>query len=225
MKIAHLYLAVATVVLSFSFSTAAQSGQPAKTAPTPTPTVTAKPMPTPVTKATPSPTPTAAGKKELPKPDFPEVARWTKSDANIYPQKALGYSITYESDNDVRATIYVYDGGHAQIPNDLKGLVKDELAKATKELFAMQELGYYKDVKETKNETVTIGGTSGKVKAVHAEYTFTSQGNKMNSETYIFPYKNHFVKFRISRPAAAAVEAAKSDVASLLQELDELFGN
>ena len=49
--------------------------------------------------------------------DFPDVEGWQRGEVQNFPTAALGYSVTYESEDGGRATVYVYDGGLKSIPD------------------------------------------------------------------------------------------------------------
>lgn len=182
-----------------------------------------KAKPTPVPSPQPSATPV---KLERDKPfdaqsvKFPEVDGWELSAKTTYPAKELGYSVNYESEDAGRVTVYVYNGGQKNIPNSLEGVVEAEMKKAQNEIAAVVEMGYYESAKEVKKATVNIGGDKGKVKALHVQYDLKSRGNSLDSRIYIFPYNNHFVKFRVTSPKSETVDV---DLAGLFEALDLLF--
>ena len=150
---------------------------------------------------------------------FPDVDGWTRSDKYRYPTPELGYSVTYESPSG-RATVYVYNAGLETIPNELTGPVNEQMLKAREEIKAIVEQGAYDSSTEGKIETVTIGGPAGKIKSLHTEFTIKAKGNEFDSETYIFPYNNYFIKFRITRPKAVGRTEALQE---LMKALDALF--
>jgi hypothetical protein len=82
-------------------------------------------------------------------------------------------------------------------------------------------MGVYKNLKITKNDTTMVGGAGGKVKALHAVITFEARGAKLNSEIYVFPYKGHVAKLRISRPATLAADA--KGYLAMMSALDAFF--
>jgi hypothetical protein len=154
---------------------------------------------------------------------FPEIEGWESTDIQTYPTPALGYSVTYQSEEGGRLTVYVYDGGLKTIPNDItdKVIVK-ELDKARNEILQIGKMGVYENVKEIKSDTVTLGGANGKIKAVRSLFNFSVKGNKLDSEIYLFGHKNKFVKIRSTRPKAENGAENKALVA-LLAKLDNLF--
>lgn len=155
--------------------------------------------------------------------NFPEVEGWEKDDIQNYPTPALGYSINYESEDGGRVTVYVYNGGRAKIPNDVSHKVlKDEINKAKSEIYQVEKLGHYKNVKEVKNRTMVLGGEAGKVESLHILFSFEAGANKLTSEIYLFGFENHFIKIRATR--LYEDENTKNEaIETLLAEMDKLF--
>jgi hypothetical protein len=155
--------------------------------------------------------------------DFPDVRDWEKGEIQKYPTEDLGFSIDYESEDGGRVTIYVYNGGKKNIPDDLSDkLIKNELNNAKSEIRKVADMGYYQNVKEIKNDTVTLGGASGKVKALHVVYNFSSGGRNLTSEIYMLAHQNRFIKIRATRPRDTGENGNKA-VAALLAEIDAMF--
>jgi hypothetical protein len=150
---------------------------------------------------------------------FPDVDGWTRGEKVQYPTSELGYSVSYGSPSG-RVTVYVYNAGLKTIPNDLTGPVADQMTTARKDIKAMVEQGGYDSSTEGKVETVTVGGPTGKVRSLHTEFTLKAKGNEFDSETYIFPYNDYFVKIRITRPKAVG---KTEDLQELLKSLDDVF--
>jgi hypothetical protein len=153
---------------------------------------------------------------------FPEVEGWKRSEKVIYPVVGLGYSYNYDSSNGGRVTIYVYDKRLSTIPDGVNNsAVKDEF-KETKDGLKSIMKSNGVELKETRSETITLGGSNGKVKSLYALYEMSVEGRKMVTEVYIFGYKNNFIKIRATRPK----DAEKSvDLNNLLAEFDSMFAN
>jgi len=153
---------------------------------------------------------------------FPEVEDWQKGDEVTYPSPELGYSVTYQSTEGGRVTVYVYNAGLKNIPNDVNDrIIKNEIERAKNEIIQIGKAGYYDDVKEVKSETVTLGGKDGRIKALRSLFYFKVRGEAMDSEIYIFGYKNNFIKIRSTRPKTEG--AANAALAELLAEIDKMF--
>ena len=151
---------------------------------------------------------------------FPEVEGWKKSEVKN-PMAELGDIVHYDSDEG-RVTVYFYNGVLKNISDDIKsGTLKSEMENAKNGIRQLGEMGLYQNVKEVKSDTVTLGGASGKVKALHSLFSFSAKGQELVSEIYLFGYKNNFVKIRASRPKDAGTE--NKAFAGLLAELDTHF--
>jgi hypothetical protein len=172
----------------------------------------------------PSPRPTPIKIERLTKfdgnVDFPKIGGWTLTPKYVYPVPELGYSVSYESSEGGRVTVYVYNGGQTRIPNNLGGVVADEMNRAKGDIQAAVSAGIYENAKPLRSETISFGGPNGRVKTLYASYDLASKGNQLHSEIYLFPYQNYFVKIRATRPKTVAASQA---VVELLTELDILF--
>jgi hypothetical protein len=160
--------------------------------------------------------------KEL-KIEFPKIDGWEKGEIYRYPQAGLGYSIGYESKNGGFVDIYVYDGGFKAIPNGItSNIVKMQFEQAKGDIFRAEKQGQYKNVKELKSDTITLGGIDGRIKSLYSLFNLTAGNNNLTSEVYLFGYKNNFIKIRASRLRENAGTINK-DVATLLAAMDTLF--
>jgi hypothetical protein len=172
----------------------------------------------------PSPTPTPLKIERTTKFDgnveFPKVSGWTLSPKRTYSTEALGYSVGYSSPAGGSVTVYVYNGGRKTIPDNLTGVVAEEMARAKGDIQTLVNAGTYEYAKQVTSETISFGGPNGRVKALYASYDLGVRGNQLHSEIYLFPYQNYFVKIRATRPKALAKSEAFAD---LLAELDILF--
>ena len=153
--------------------------------------------------------------------EFPKVDGWTLSEKQTIPDDGggTGTVVNYDSKSNGRVTVYVYSHGLTSIPNDLGGLVKQELEGAKAAIQIVAQTGFYGEVKEGKTEAVTLGGEKGSVKALKAAFTFRKNGQVLNSDILVFAYQDHFIKLRASRPDTSTGEA----YAALLLALDRLF--
>ena len=154
--------------------------------------------------------------------DFPEVEGWERGEIQKYPTEDLGLSVNYESREGGRVTIYVYTGGKKNIPDNISDkIIKDELNNVKNEIRKVADMGYYENLRELKNESVTLGG---KVKALYTLFNFSAGDAKLTSEIYIFGKQNKFIKIRATRPRENG-EAGDKIVANLLAEIASMFSN
>lgn len=156
--------------------------------------------------------------------DFPEVEGWELSRKIRYPRPELGYSVNYELPAGGRVTVYVYNGGLRSIPNELTGPVAAQMRQAKAEINAAVDAGYYDSATEVSSSTVTLGGAEGNVRTLYSLYLIKVNGREMDSEIYVFPYENYFIKLRATRPKEA--DGPKNEaIEALLIELDKLFSH
>ena len=154
---------------------------------------------------------------------FPEVEGWEKGDITTYPTAELGYSIPYQSETGGILTVYVYNGGNKKIADGIdEQIVKKEFKKAENDIKAYGEAGYYQDVKLVKNETITLGGSGGAVKALYTLFSFKVRGAEVDSEIYLFGFQNNFIKIRATR-AKGKNGADNEEVKKLLTEIGKIF--
>jgi len=129
--------------------------------------------------------------------DFPDVEGWTKGEIFVFPEPELGYSVSYESSEGGRVTVYVYNGGIQKIADGHDSdEIRDQLKKAREEIDKVVDLGYYEKADTVKRDVVAIG--SG-LQAQREVVELVVSGKKMTSEIYLFGHKNQFVKIRATR--------------------------
>jgi hypothetical protein len=155
---------------------------------------------------------------------FPEVAGWEKGDINTYPTKELGRSIVYRSrEGGGTLTIYVYNGGFKKIADGIDDInVKGQIKQAGNDIKEYGAKGYYNNVVFIKSGTVTLGGYKGTVQALYSLFTFEIRGTAVDSEIYLFGYKNNFIKIRATRPKGE-YSADNIAVHKFLLEVGKIF--
>lgn len=159
------------------------------------------------------------------KKDLPEITGWEKSGSLNMSDPSEDYIVDYQSESAGRVTVYVYSRGLSAVPNGVKdALIIDELAGAKGAIFQLAEVGIYTDVKEIKNETVTLGGKSGKIQSLHSNFTFKAKGTPLVSEIFLFGKQNKFIKIRATRPKSQET-SGQAAMDTLLSELDKFFAN
>jgi hypothetical protein len=169
--------------------------------------------------------PANSSKSKNSKIEFPDIEGWEKSEIRKYPTAELGYSIAYQSSAGGMVTIYVYNGGQKNISSDISDkTLKNEIERAKNDIIQIGKAGVYEDVKEVKSGTITLGGTSGKVKALHSLFNFSVKGQDVDSEIYLFGYQNNFIKIRATRPKSDG-KTENKEFANLLAEIDTMFSN
>jgi hypothetical protein len=154
---------------------------------------------------------------------FPSIEGWRMSPKAAIPMEESGVFVNYDSPDRARMTVYVYTRGSKGVPNDLSGIIKEEFDGAQDAIRTVVKAGIYSNLKEVKNDTATIGGSAGKVKALRALLSFEAGGSQMNSEIFVFPYKGHIVKLRVSRPST--YDTGGEGYSKLFAAIDGLFAN
>ncbi len=151
---------------------------------------------------------------------FPDVEGWEKGDKATYPSAELGYSIPYQSETAGSVTVYIYNAGLKAIADGITDkTVKSQRTQAEGDIKAYGDQGYYQDVKLIKSDTVTLGGSRT---ALYSLFSMKVRGTEMDSEIYLFGYKNNFVKIRATRPKGKN-GASNAEVTKLLSALAKAF--
>jgi hypothetical protein len=154
---------------------------------------------------------------------FPDVANWQRGEIRVYDDPALGYSVPYTSKDGSSVSVFIYNGGNRKIADGINDKpVKDEMASMRTRLIKLGEAGLYQGVKEVVSDTVTLGGANGSIKALHSLFYFKLQGMEIDSDIFLFGYKNNFVKIHSTRPSAVGATTDKN-FANLLAAMDKLF--
>lgn len=171
----------------------------------------------------PNPPKSASPASQELKIEFPDIDGWKKSEITRYPIPELGYSINYDSEDAGRVTIYVYNMGLKEIPSDVNNtMLKNEIARVKNEVKTVGNMGYYTNLKEVKDETITLGGNAGKIKALRTVFSYNLQGKPVVSEAYILGHKNHFIKIRATYPNVEG-ETENKALADLLVQLEKML--
>lgn len=162
----------------------------------------------------------ASTKSDNSKFTFPEVEGWENSEVMNTP---VGDMVNYDSEEGGRVTLYFYDGVLKEIPNDKReNILKDEMTGAKLGILQLGEMGIYKNIKEAiTDETIMLGGKSGKVKSLHSLLYFSARDTDLVSEIYVFSYKDHLFKIRASR--AKSKEKDNKALENFLSQLDTQF--
>ena len=170
----------------------------------------------------------ADDKKDVEKPvkfNFPDVKGWKRGEIRPYPEKAAGYSVAYNSDDGITVTVYVYDRGLKEIPNDLTSAVVKEQFKGAKDaIYEAMKLKYYESVKELKSDEGTLGKKDRAPKTLTASFELGTKQGLVLSDIHVTVYENHFIKLRCTRPKDSAEKTQKS-LDTLLDEMGVLFAN
>lgn len=155
--------------------------------------------------------------------DFPEVEGWKKGEIIKYPRDFLGSSVTYESEEGGKVTLYFYDGDVPKIPDGANNLaVKAQMKQAEGEIKIFADRGYYQNVKKVSSGKVKLGGDEGSVEALHSNYNIEIRGAKLTSDIFLFGKNNLFIKIRATRTRGDGSTPNKA-FDEFLAAMDELF--
>ncbi|NNE99407.1 MAG: hypothetical protein HKN25_10350 [Pyrinomonadaceae bacterium] len=157
--------------------------------------------------------------------DFPEIDGWEQGEITTYPKAELGYSVQYKSRTGGNVTIYVYNGGRKLIADGIEDKnVKNEIKQAGEDIKSYGEQGYYDNVKLVKSESLVLGGDDGTTKSLYSLFSFKIRGTEVDSEIYLFGYKNNFIKIRATRRKGEVGETNQAMV-NLLTEIGRVFAH
>ncbi|CAN5612841.1 hypothetical protein BH20ACI4_BH20ACI4_04820 [soil metagenome] len=152
--------------------------------------------------------------------EFPQIEGWENGEIKKTP---VGDMMNYDSEKGGRVTLYFYDGVLKGMPNkEREEVLKNEMTGAKIGILQLGEMGIYQNIKEAKkDETVMLGGKSGKVKSLHSLLYFSTKDDDLVSEIYVFSYKDHLFKIRASR--SRTKENDNKALEKFFSELDARF--
>jgi len=167
--------------------------------------------------------PAAADDPKLPGPkiEWPEVKGFTKGKLQVFPQAALGYSLSYDAPG-VAVTAYVYNKGLPKIPDGAKSqALKEEMRQAAGDLEAARQRGLYTSVKEVGGEAAVAlnKGKDARV-ALRRQFEVGRKDGTRLSDVYLTAYKDHFVKLRVTYNPEGKAEA-ETKIAALLEAIGD----
>jgi hypothetical protein len=143
-----------------------------------------------------------------PKLPFPKLEGWENTDIRpLPPESGGGYSVGYNSATPrIAVTIYVFNRGNPKIEDNLTSApIREEFDSAKDAILEATRRGIYKDAREEESGESTLGSDKSAPKTLHARFHLTTKdGNQATSEIYVLPYKNYFIKLRVTRVAQDA---------------------
>jgi hypothetical protein len=98
------------------------------------------------------------------------------------------------------------------------------MRQAKAEIGAAVEANIYDSAEEISSSTVKLGGEEGKVISLYSLYLIKAGNRDLDSEIYVFPYENYFIKLRATRPKGPEGEK-NAAITTLMMELDRLFSH
>ncbi|HEY4262222.1 MAG TPA: hypothetical protein VGM98_18790, partial [Schlesneria sp.] len=145
-----------------------------------------------------------------------------------FEEPGMGYNIRYNTTDNMKVDIYVYDKGRLSIPDgDTDPAVAKELAGSDSTIRFYEQQGTYLAVKELGRGVYPEKSEPGDVTFLFSRYQYhqaarkgvTFTGERI-SETFIRGFRDHFVKVRVSYPEASA-ERSVVDREILMQQLSQ----
>lgn len=125
-----------------------------------------------------------------------------------YPQAALGHGIEYRAPG-FAGSVYVYDGGNQNIPDGTASdIVRAQFTQARNDIFTIQRQRNLPDPQLIGERPIRVGD----IEFLAASYRFTRNDIESISLVGLTGFRRHFVKLRVSVPAASgAAGVAKVD--------------
>jgi len=148
---------------------------------------------------------------------FPEAMGWEKQKFQTYPSTAAGVSQGYSFLSVAgHATVYLYDAGLPNIPEDVTSpVVSEQFGRSHAAVVDAGTRGQYKQVTVRGQRLVRVGHQS----MHHAHYEIvTHDGHKLGSDLYLFTHRGEFLKIRVSYDERMT-KAASVGIEKLLEAL------
>ncbi|MCX5718243.1 MAG: hypothetical protein NTW44_08105 [Nitrospirae bacterium] len=110
----------------------------------------------------------------------------------------LGISVAYDRPG-ITVTVYLYTLGLRSISGDLASpILKEHFNQVIQDIYKVEEMGYYKDVKNLGQGTTFLKQDNTGPKALFASLSYVQSGTERLSKLYLLGHKNHFVKIRFT---------------------------
>ena len=110
----------------------------------------------------------------------------------------LGVSVAYDRPG-ITVTVYLYTLGLRSISSDIASpILKDHFNQVIQDIYKVEELGYYKNVKNLAQGTTFLKQDNTGPKALFASLSYVQSGTDRLSKLYLLGHKNHFVKIRFT---------------------------
>jgi hypothetical protein len=130
----------------------------------------------------------------------------------------LGMSIGYNAPG-ITVTVYLYTLGLRSISDDLASpILKEHFNQVMQDIYKVEELGYYKNVKKLAQGTTFLKQDNTGPKALFALLSYVQGGTDRLSKLYLLGHKNHFIKIRFTYDKAVQ----KHSEETLKQFLNEI---
>lgn len=176
--------------------------------------------PKPPGETTPAATPRPPERKAV---SWPQVEGFERGEVRSFDDPRLGYSVAYNSAAGLAATVFVYGGGFADIPEGASDITRAELLKASSDVIEAKRRGMWKSVEGGQPRQARLGGRPNSLAAWAASFRLGHAEGEALSDIYVTGRRGEFVKVRCTYPAERQAECER-DRARLLDALDEALG-
>lgn len=153
----------------------------------------------------------------------PKLSGWTRSDIKLFPLKQAGVQIDYLRAGSAKTSIYIYNGGIADIPTGIDSeVIKSVFEVSQKEILNLVDSGKYNKVQKLQDSTQILTIDNNTVKALVSQYRITGTENLQQpifSWIILTGYKGHFLKIRCTRNDIETIEKGQEELKSLIAEL------
>jgi hypothetical protein len=149
---------------------------------------------------------------------WPQVERFTRDEVHRFDDPRLGYSVTYRSPAGLAATVYVYTGGVAAIPDGASEVARAELAKATADVMEAKRRGVWTSVDGGQPREERFGTGPRPLAVWAASFRLGHAEGEAISDLYVTGRRGEFVKIRCTYLSERKVECER-DRARLLDAL------
>jgi len=137
----------------------------------------------------------------------------------------LGISVNYQADSRMNATVYIYDSGISNIPDDLDSkIVKDQFNQVIQEIFMAYEKGVYEAVVKLTEGKMYLANSAESLEVLSALLMISTRKKRRFSHIYLSVFNNHFLKIRYSYDESVEAEGIKT-LRLFSDEVDKLLRN
>lgn len=137
-----------------------------------------------------------------------------------YPQAALGHGVEYRAPG-FAGSVYVYDGGNPNIPDGTaNNIVRAQFTQARNDIFAIQRQRNLPDPQLITERPIRAGN----IEFLAASYRFVRNDVDSVSLVALTGFRRHFVKLRVSVPAASGA-AGTAQIDEFVQSVARLLAD
>jgi hypothetical protein len=155
---------------------------------------------------------------------FPdEIAGLQRGDVQDYEAKhaGLGVSVRYERPREIRADVYLYTAGLAQVPADVDHPIMVKLRQQTDREIVSFQKGKGVEARRVESRTLAVDTARGAVPVYFDAYEIGYPAG-LASYVWLWSARNHIVKIRLTRaggePEPRTVREFAGAVVRLTQE-------